>query len=130
MTERRDIFEGQHRTPCSVPEGYFASLQDRLQAIPERDRKVVPLWSKARPYVALAACLAVAVLVGNSFFGRSAQPAGDAEYMQLLSEIPYTDPYSVFQETEDAEEYSQEFLADYIIETCMSAEELEYLLNK
>lgn len=130
MAVKNDIFEGQHRTPYSVPEGYFASLQDRLQAIPERDHQVVPLWVKARPYVALAACVAMAFVIGNAFLGRVAAGSADAEYRQLISEVPYTDPYYIFQETEDVEEYSQEFLADYIIESGMTMQELEYLLEK
>lgn len=130
MAVRKDIFEGQHRTPYSVPEGYFESLQDRLQAIPQGGHDIVPLWVKARPYVALAASVAVAFLVGNTFLGRVAAGSADVEYGQLISEVPYTDPYYIFQETEDVEEYSQEFLADYILESGMSTEELEYLLEK
>ena len=63
-----------------VPDGYFDSLQKRLEAIPSQHTEerapvvVMPLWTRVRPYVALAACMLMAFFIGNFFLGRN-QPS-------------------------------------------------------
>ena len=47
-----------------VPDGYFENLKTRLSAIPAQEKQPSRI-QKFTPYLALAACFAVAVLVGN-----------------------------------------------------------------
>lgn len=131
----------------TVPEGYFASLQQRLERIPQRESALHGVTAsgrgavsrsgnrtflfqvKVRPYLAAAACLAV-VMFATGIILATRQTVDQSLFdSQFFAEIPYTDPYSVFQEVTEQEEYSQDFLAEYIIETGMSVDEFEYLLK-
>jgi len=65
MSKRNDI---------STPEGYFEGLQQRLSEIPARPERVSPVHRLA-PYVAFAASIAIAVVLGNAILRQTATPA-------------------------------------------------------
>ena len=67
-----------------VPDGYFENLRTRLSDIPVQEPRPGRL-AKFTPYLALAACFAVAVLVGNLVLDRTAVPAAsDEEIIEYL----------------------------------------------
>ena len=61
-----------------VPDGYFENLKTRLSAIPAQEKQPSRM-QKFTPYLALAACFAVAVLVGNLVLNRTTSPAASDE---------------------------------------------------
>ncbi|MBR5925446.1 MAG: hypothetical protein IKZ60_08270 [Bacteroidales bacterium] len=61
-----------------VPDGYFENLKTRLSAIPAQEKQPSRM-QKFTPYLALAACFAVAVLVGNLVLNRTTAPAASDE---------------------------------------------------
>lgn len=68
----------------NVPEGYFENLKTRLSAIPAQEKQPGRI-QKFAPYLALAACFAIAVLVGNLVLSRTAVPAAsDEEIIEYL----------------------------------------------
>ena len=67
-----------------VPEGYFENLETRLSAIPAQEKQPSRM-QKFAPYLALAACFALAVLVGNLVLNRTSVPAAsDEEIIEYL----------------------------------------------
>ena len=67
-----------------VPEGYFENLETRLSAIPAQEKQPSRM-QKFAPYLALAACFALAVLVGNLVLNRTTVPAAsDEEIIEYL----------------------------------------------
>lgn len=134
MNDKKNIY--------SVPDGYFESLQTRLMAIPaqqaepEREQtRVISLWSRVMPYVALAACFALAFFVGSFFLGRSSTPSvgmtvEDYYYADL---IPMTDPYAIYAgapDTYQVVESSEDDIVEYLISTGASVDYIAYLLNE
>lgn len=69
------------KNPISVPDGYFASLEERLQQIPSR--KAAPRFHAA-PYLAFAASLAVLAVVGNFILRSSAPELSDDDIRNYL----------------------------------------------
>ena len=68
----------------SVPDGYFENLKTRLSAIPEQEKRPSRI-ARVTPYFALAACFAVAVVVGQSILRKTAVPAAsDEEIIEYL----------------------------------------------
>ena len=68
----------------NVPDGYFEDLRTRLSASPAQEKQPARI-AKFTPYLALAACFAVAVLVGNLVLNRTAVPAAsDDEIIEYL----------------------------------------------
>ena len=61
-----------------VPAGYFEDLRTRLSAIPAQEKQPGRM-QKFTPYLALAACFALAVLVGNLVLNRTTAPAASDE---------------------------------------------------
>ena len=61
-----------------VPDGYFEDLRTRLSAIPAQEKRPTR-FQKFAPYLALAACFAVAVVAGNLILGRTAMPAASED---------------------------------------------------
>ena len=61
-----------------VPDGYFENLKTRLSASPAQEKQPSRM-QKFTPYLALAACFAVAVLVGNLVLNRTTSPAASDE---------------------------------------------------
>jgi hypothetical protein len=126
-----------------VPEGYFDQLQKRLEAIPSQHPEVqaptvtVPLWSRVRPYVALAACMLMAFVVGNFFLGRNQAPApaefGLQEYY-MADLIPMTNPYAIYDDAPmdlyTPESSSEDDVIQYLISSGTSVDYIAYLLNQ
>lgn len=72
------------RIEYNVPDGYFESLRTKLSAIPAQERQPSRM-QKFTPYLALAACFAVAVLIGNLVLNRTTAPvASDDEIIEYL----------------------------------------------
>lgn len=68
----------------NVPDGYFENLQKRLSAIPAQEEKPSRM-QKFTPYLALAACFAIAVMIGNFILRRSTVPvASEDEIIEYL----------------------------------------------
>ena len=61
-----------------VPDGYFENLRSRLSEIPAQEKQPSRM-QKITPYLALAACFAVAVLAGNLILNRTTAPAASDE---------------------------------------------------
>ena len=61
-----------------VPDGYFENLKTRLSAIPAQEKQPTR-FQKFAPYLALAACFAVAVVAGNLILNRTAMPAASED---------------------------------------------------
>ena len=61
-----------------VPDGYFEDLRTRLSAIPAQEKRPTR-FQKFAPYLALAACFAVAVVAGNLILNRTAMPAASED---------------------------------------------------
>lgn len=128
-----------------VPEGYFDSLQKRLEAIPSEHPLAapapvvtVPFWTRVRPYVALAACMLMAFAVGNFFLGRNHAPA-DAEYAYpdyyyMAELIPMTNPYAIYDDAPmdlyTPESSSEDDVVEYLLSSGTSVDYIAYLLNQ
>jgi len=128
----------------NVPEGYFDQLQKRLEAIPSQHPVVqtpavtVPLWTRVRPYVALAACMMMAFFVGNFFLGRNHLPTEAEQVMQdyyyMADLIPATNPYAIYDdapmELYAPESSSEEDVVEYLLSSGTSVDYIAYLLNQ
>ena len=126
-----------------VPDGYFDSLQKRLEAIPSQHKEVrdpvvtVPLWTRVRPYVALAACMLMAFFVGNFFLGRN-QASAPAEFglqdYYMADLIPVTNPYAIYDDAPmdlyTIEGSSEDDVVQYLISSGTSVDYIAYLLNQ
>ena len=64
------------KNDISTPEGYFEDLQMRLSEIPRRESAPSGIRRLA-PYLAYAASLVVAVMLGNFILRQTARPAED-----------------------------------------------------
>lgn len=116
-----------------VPEGYFTSLKERLNTIPDAAGSPVcipalRLRDRLLPYVALAACFAFLLVVGNALLRRTAGQNSlnaDPLYDAMLADlIPVTNPYAVFFEAEEGETLSEEEIMDYLIQSGTTPEML------
>ena len=85
------------RNPTSVPDGYFASLQERLLAIPAQESK--PRFRVA-PYLAFAASLVALAVIGNFILRRSEPGLSDDDIRNYLlaSNTTVEQLYSVYYE--------------------------------
>ena len=128
----------------NVPEGYFDQLQKRLEAIPSQHPVVqtpavtVRLWTRVRPYVALAACMMMAFFVGNFFLGRNHLPTEAEQVMQdyyyMADLIPVTNPYAIYDdapmELYSPESSSEDDVVEYLLSSGTSVDYIAYLLNQ
>jgi len=136
-TERKNIY--------SVPEGYFDNLQKRLEMIPASNPIVeeekgdnvisVSVWSKIKPYFALAACMALSFVIGSRLLNKTTPRTTEelTAYEQFIYSdmIPVTDPHLAYgAPTTEADEISQEELTNYLIESGTSAELISYIKNE
>jgi len=126
-----------------VPDGYFDSLQKRLEAIPSQHTEVrapvvaMPLWTRVRPYVALAACMLMAFFIGNFFLGRN-QASAPAEFglqdYYMADLIPVTNPYAIYDDAPmdlyTMESSSEDDVVQYLISSGTSVDYIAYLLNQ
>lgn len=70
--------------PYSMPEGYMQSVQQRLEAIPDRakgvgSRPAASPWQKVSPYLALAAVFAAAFVIGGTLLKRTTYSSSSEE---------------------------------------------------
>ena len=76
-------------TGYNVPDGYFEGLRTKLSDIPAQDRPGV--LHKFTPYLALAACFATAVIIGNVIANKTTVPvASDDEIIEYLIDSDMT----------------------------------------
>ena len=135
MKEMKNIYK--------VPDGYFEGLQKRLEAIPSQQAEVVrpavtvPLWTRVRPYVALAACMLMAFVIGDFVLGRNSAPApaefGLQDYY-MADLVPVTNPYAIYDDAPmdlyTPESSSEEDVVQYLISSGTSVDYIAYLLNQ
>lgn len=130
MSERMNAYK--------VPEGYFDSLKNRLEAIPAQETMTAPvvtLWQKVQPYMALAACFAVALIAGSLFLNRTA-PSLDADFQEYyyshLNSVE--NPYALYDgslmEGEDETAPSEDDIIEYLIATGATADYFAYVMNQ
>lgn len=122
MVREKDIINGLCKADtCSVPDGYFASLQDRLVSIPkEYGRRQSPV-RRAAPYLALAASMAAIVLVGGLFLSKPSGMAAEEDafspdgsmYEQLLYADAMPTTYSLYDFFEDAANEADASIDEY-----------------
>lgn len=122
MTRKNDI---------STPEGYFEDLQLRLQEIPAREHRVSPVRRFA-PYLAYAASLAVAVLLGNAVLRHtSPAPAEDDgwDYVSYLVDALDPDGADLYETGawSEGDGLSEEDIINYLIADGISVEHLNYV---
>ena len=70
--------------PYSVPEGYMQSMQQKMEAIPDRAKGVgsgaaASPWQKVSPYLALAAVFAAAFVIGGTLLKRTTSASSSEE---------------------------------------------------
>ncbi|MDO5442821.1 MAG: hypothetical protein Q4G10_04055 [Bacteroidia bacterium] len=125
----------------NVPEGYFEQLQSRLAAIPaqqEQPVKVVPVFSKVKPYIALAASFAMAFCIGNFILGRSSKPVQNEityEDICYADLIPVTNPYIMYEDSPysaygQQEAATEDDILEYLVSSGASVDYIAYLLNE
>ena len=142
-TMSNELYMNRNNNIYSVPEGYFAQLQDRLCDIPVQSRKMsshaepVSMWDKVRPYLALAACFVMAFRLGNFILGDvSGQPQDELSLqdIRVAGLIPVTDPYSIYDDvpdfSEEDETVSDTDVVEYLISSGASVDYIAYLLNE
>lgn len=118
MSKINDIF---------TPQGYFEDLQVRLSEIPARPVRVSPVRRLA-PYVAYAASLLVAVMLGNALLRRTAAPAEDDSwaYVSYLSDALDPDGATLVDmvATEEEDTLYEEDIIQYLLADGISVEHL------
>ena len=127
----------------SVPEGYFAHLQDRLLRIPaeqpglETSGETVPAVQgrrlRLRPYLALAASFIAAFIIGNAILKSTAgKPAEDYTYEQYVAmtspESIYTMAYENSVGYDSQDNITDEDIVNYLIASGCSSERLNWVL--
>lgn len=113
------------KTGISVPEGYFASLETRLQSIPSQEAKPTAV-QKVAPWLAYAASLALLAALGNFIFDRAAATEDDAwDYYSYLSES--LDPDGQIELMESPTLTDKDDILSYLIASNIPVEHLEEL---
>lgn len=114
MTRNNDII---------TPEGYFDSLQQRLQAIPGKQQAAQRPSAVRRlmPYVAYAASLALLVAVGNFILRKSAAPAVETTEWSYYSYLAQSlDPDCGLMEMQELTALSEDDIVRYLVEEGVS----------
>jgi len=115
MTRKNDI---------STPEGYFDELQGRLSKIAVPAAPASPL-RRFSPYLAYAASLALAVVLGGALLRKTAVPAeeedGAWQYLAYLSQSMDPDGWV---DPEDALQLTEEDIVQYLIDNGTSVDYL------
>ncbi len=113
------------KTGISVPEGYFAKLQTRLQSIPGQEVKPTTV-QKVAPWLAYAASLAVLAALGNFIFGRAAATEEDAwDYYSYLSQS--LDPDGQIELMESPTLTEEDDICSFLIASNIPVEQLTEL---
>lgn len=142
MAKKKDILD--HASiggmPYNVPDGYFENLQARLSVIPaEHPLEEVcehrpALWTRLRPYLALAAAFIFMVVAGTGILKLSTKSLNstlDSSYdlYSYASDILRTDPY-VFYDSAEYESPTDEDIAEYLLNTGVPVEHIYYYGNE
>jgi hypothetical protein len=118
------------KNDISTPEGYFGDLQMRLSEIPRRESAPAGI-RRLTPYLAYAASLVVAVMLGNFILRQTARPEEDDTwtYVSYLADALDPDGAVLFEETAWEEEtaLSEEDIVNYLIADGISVEHLNYV---
>ena len=116
MKESRNILEesGTRENPFKVPEGYFENL---AASVAERRGAGSGVWTKVRPYLAIAASFALIALVGTAVLKRTATREEGDDF--------WTSGY--YSETVSGQNISDEDIINYLIYAGFSDEELNEL---
>lgn len=130
MNMEKDILDKIEKPNFSVPESYFDKLKAHLEEIPGKEVQV-STWQKSRPYLVMAACFLLSLIVGTGILkmttGQSVSDADqfyyDLGYADLIP-VTYADP-SLYED-EGAAELSSEEIEDYLIATGVSVNRLAY----
>lgn len=131
MKMEKDILEKVGKPSYRVPEGYFEDLGERLRRIPsEQTSQEAGPWMRFKPYLALAACFAIALAIGTAILKKTASgPSPD----QLFNETVFADMVSVPQPDlylqalyDEENPLSDEDIIEYLIESGVSAEQIEF----
>ena len=113
------------KTGISVPEGYFAKLQTRLQSIPGQEVKPTTV-QKVAPWLAYAASLAILAALGNFIFGRAAATEEDAwDYYSYLSQS--LDPDGQIELMESPTLTEEDDICSFLIASNIPVEQLTEL---
>ena len=113
------------KTGISVPEGYFAQLETRLQGIPHQEAKPTVI-QKVSPWLAYAASLAILAALGNFIFGRAAATEEDAwDYYSYLSQS--LDPDGQIELMESPTLTEEDDIRSFLIASNISVEQLNEL---
>lgn len=70
------------KNDISTPQGYFDELKGRLGDIPHRDRRGVRIFA---PWIAIAASMLLAVLIGNFILRKTAAPVEEDNGWDYIS---------------------------------------------
>ena len=115
------------RNPISVPDGYFQSLEQRLQQIPAQEAAPRGVHRLA-PYLAYAASLAALVAVGTLIFREPAAPEDNGwDYVSYLAQS--LDPDGLV-ELKEAEELTEDDIRSYLLASNISVEQLNMLSDE
>ncbi len=131
MLENDNILKDVGKIRYDVPEGYFDSLRERLEFIPSMSgRPAFSTLRRMKPYLALAACLIVAVLTGNAILRSTAGDTVRYDYydeMAYADLIPVTQPDEVFMTAApEWESITEDDVISYLISSGASPEMIEY----
>lgn len=124
-----------HDMPYTVPDGYFAELKGRLDAIPHEEARL-PFSDKIKPYAVLVASFVILVTCETALLRYAAgylspDDGGTMEKIQLADLVPVTDPDMIYGEkTVDAEDITHEDIAAYLIDSGTTLEHIEYYENE
>jgi hypothetical protein len=113
------------KTGISVPDGYFASLETRLQSIPGKAVKPTVI-QRVSPWLAYAASLAILAALGNFIFGRAAATEDEGwDYISYLSQS--LDPDGQIELMEGPTLTEEDDIRSFLIASNISVEQLTEL---
>lgn len=112
-----------------LPDGYFEDLKGRLSALPYRSSSVKrnAIHSLA-PYLAIAACMVIGLVLGNLVLPKPAYPEMQADYESMLVADVLRDAvyYDNFMGEETAEGVSDDDIIEYLVGSGMSVEQFNF----
>ena len=141
MGDKKDILEDgkMRQMPYRVPQGYFEDLEARLSGIPAQQQKKSSVWSfvpKVAPYIAMAACFTLALVVGRYLANRTelVTDEGAAEYSRYYQAdlFPVTRTYISPEDEEALQdlEADDDDIREYLISSRTSTGLIAYVLDE